>query len=88
MKNIIRVLFGIPVVLSIPIPPTPPTELPIDIILESLAEKDNCCDDSCGYRYCPSLDNCIRPFETYCQEFDFPYNLLYKSSGIILPGKK
>jgi hypothetical protein len=84
MKNIIRVLFGIPIVLSIP---TPPTEQPIDILLEALATKHSCCED-CGYRYCPSLDNCIRPWETYCQEFDFPYNLLYKSSGIILPGKK
>tara|TARA_R100000963_G_scaffold30316_1_gene21588 strand:- start:23 stop:238 length:216 start_codon:yes stop_codon:yes gene_type:complete len=70
MKNIIRVLFGIPVVLSIP---TPPTEQPIDIILEALAEP-RCCED-CGYSYCPSLDDCIRPWESYCKDFDIPYNI-------------
>ena len=71
MKNIIRVLFGIPVVLSIP---TPTTEKPIDILLEGLAAKDSCCT-SCGYSYCPSLDDCVRPWETYCKEFDIPYNI-------------
>jgi hypothetical protein len=86
MKNIIRCLFGIPVILSVPIV----EEKPIDKLLEGLAiHKDvqDCCV-TCGYAYCPSLDDCIRPWETYCQEFDFPYNALYKGSGIILPGKK
>ena len=39
MKNLIRVLFGIPVILSIPIQPE---EKPIDILLEGLASKNNC----------------------------------------------
>jgi hypothetical protein len=72
MKNIIRVLFGIPVVLSIQ-PTIQPTKEPIDILLEALATP-RCCED-CGYSYCPSLDDCIRPWETYCKDFDFPYNI-------------
>ena len=71
MKNIIRVLFGIPVVLLVP---TPTTEKPIDILLEALASTASCCT-SCGYSYCPSLDDCVRPWETYCKEFDIPYNI-------------
>ena len=47
MKNLIRCLFGIPAILSVPIP----QEQPVDILLVGLAEKDNCCD-SCGYSYC------------------------------------
>lgn len=69
MKNIIRCLFGLPVIWSVPIVEKP------------------CCT-SCGYSYCPSLDDCVRPWETYCQEFDFPYNIVYKNSGIIIPPKK
>jgi len=84
MKNIIKILFGIPVVFSIPIQPK---EQPIDILLEGLSQKTNCCE-SCGYSYCPSLNDCVRPWEIYCQEFDFPYNVLYQTSGIILPPKK
>ena len=95
MKNIIRMLFGIPGILSVPEPPKPLTspgapQLPVEILLDGLAvhtDKGGCCE-SCGYSYCPSLDNCVRPWETYCQEFDFPYNVLYKGSGIILPPKK
>ena len=74
MKNIIKILFGFPVIMSVPIQVEPPV-------------KDICCV-SCGYKYCPSLNDCVRPWETYCQEFDFPYNVLYKGSGIILPPKK
>ena len=70
MKNIIKILFGFPVIMSIPLP----------------AKEPECCI-SCGYSYCPSLGDCVRPFETYCQEFDFPYNALYKGAGIILPPK-
>ena len=95
MKNFIRCLFGLPVVLSIPEPPKPltvpgPPQLPVEILLEGLAihtDEKGCCE-SCGYSYCPSLDDCIRPWETYCQELDFPYNVLYQGSGIILPPKK
>ena len=43
MKNIIRVLFGIPVVLSIQ-PTIQPTKQPIDILLEALATP-RCCED-------------------------------------------
>jgi len=85
MKYLIKVLFGIPAILSIPIQPT--EEQPIDILLTGLAAKDSCCV-SCGYSYCPSLEDCVRPWETYCKEFDFPYNVLYKGSGIIIPDKK
>lgn len=83
MKNLIRVLFGIPVILSIP---TPPEEKPIDVLLVGLASKNNCIE-SAGYSYCPSLEECVRPWEVYCKEFDFPYNVLYKGSGIIIPDK-
>ena len=65
--------------------PQPPVE-PVDILLTGLAVS-GCCE-SCGYTYCPSLDTCVRPWETYCQELDFPYNALYKGSGIVLPPKK
>ena len=75
MKNIIRCLFGIPAILSIP----HIKEEPVDILLEGLAER-NC-------KYCPSLKECVLP-EIYCQEFDFPYNVLYENGGIILPSKK
>ena len=50
-------------------------------------DEGGCCL-SCGYNYCPSLDTCVSPGETDCQEFDFPYNALYKGSCIILPPKK
>lgn len=83
IKNIIRILIGITAVYSIP---QAPEEKPIDILLTGLATT-GCCE-TCGYKYCPSLDNCVRPWETYCQEFDFPYNVLYKGSGIVLPPKK
>ena len=94
MKNIIRCLFGLPVVLSVPEPPQPltapgPPQLPIDILLTGLAvhhDEQGCCL-SCGYSYCPSLTTCVRPWETYCKEFDFPYNVLYQGSGIIIPDK-
>tara|TARA_R100000781_G_scaffold67334_1_gene42445 strand:+ start:905 stop:1153 length:249 start_codon:yes stop_codon:yes gene_type:complete len=81
MKNLIRVLFGIPVILSIPIQPE---EKPIDILLEGLAAKNNCIKSE-GYSYCPSLYECVRPWEVYCKELDFPYNVLYQESGIIIP---
>ena len=66
---------------GIPIVPQPQ---PIDILLSGLA-AEGC---ACGYSYCPSLDTCVKPGETYCQELDFPYNALYKGSGIILPPNK
>ena len=74
-------------VLSVPIQQDPP--LPVDILLTGLAvhhAEQGCCL-SCGYSYCPSLTTCVRPWETYCKEFDFPYNVLYQGSGIIIPDK-
>lgn len=78
MKNILKIIyFGyLSSVLSVPIV----KEKPIDILLEGLAERHSC-------RYCPSLDECISP-EIYCKEYDFPYNILYQESGIIIPEKK
>tara|TARA_R100000654_G_scaffold63920_1_gene91316 strand:- start:11287 stop:11523 length:237 start_codon:yes stop_codon:yes gene_type:complete len=52
-----------------------------------IVKEPECCE-SCGYSYCPSLDDCVRPWITYCKEFDFPYNILYQESGIIIPDKK
>ena len=75
MKNIIRCLFGIPVILSIP----NLKEEPVDILLEGLAER--------ACKYCPSLKECVSQ-EIYCQEFQFPYNYLYYGSGIIVPQKE
>lgn len=103
MKNLIRCLFGIPVVLSVPQPPEPPYALlpkpqrvPIDLVLEDLAmtplppllgeeHDDHGCLISAGYKWCPSTDECLRPWMAHCQEFDFPYNALYEGSGIIIP---
>jgi len=90
MKNFMKILFA-PAYLyakSIPQPPAlrHPAQEPIDILLTGLSTT-GCCE-SCGYTYCPSLDICVRPWETYCQELDFPYNALYKGSGIILPLNK
>jgi len=110
MKNLIRCLFGIPVVLSVPQPPEPPYALlpkpqrvPVDLILEDLALTplptalmrpapllgeeldDHGCLISAGYKWCPSTDECLRPWMAHCQEFDFPYNALYEGSGIIIP---
>jgi len=90
MKNLIRLLFGIPVILSVPVA-EPPHEVAVDILLEGLANRHSVIEDyhgcliGAGYSYCPSLDECVRPWESYCKEFDFPYNLLYKGSGIIIP---
>ena len=60
--------------------------MPIDYVLEGMAihKDDHDCCVSCGYSYCPGLETCVRPWETYCQEFDFPYNVLYQGAGIIL----
>ena len=77
MKNIIKIIYlGYlsSLIHSVPIV----KEEPIDILLDGLAER-HC-------RYCPSLKECIPP-ETYCREFDFPYNILYEESGIIIPEK-
>jgi len=70
---------------AIPIPKSN-SEIPIDILLDGLAihnDEYGCCI-SCGYDYCPSLDNCVRSWETYCQEFQFPYNALWNGAGIIV----
>ena len=88
MKNFMKILFA-PAYLyakSIPQPPEPPAPLAVDILLTGLAAT-GCCE-TCGYTYCPSLDTCVKPWETYCQELDFPYNALYKGSCIILPPNK
>ena len=61
--------------------------LPIPKPIGDNQDEGGCCI-SCGYSYCPSLDDCVRPWETYCQELDFPYNALYKGGGIVLPQKK
>ena len=62
-----------------------PRKMPIDLVLGALAET-GCVEDG-GYKWCPSLEKCVRPWEVYCQEFDFPYNALYEGSGIIMPTK-
>ena len=97
MNNFMKIFLGIAVCYGIPQPPEPPYALlprpapqRVDILLTGLAvhhDEQGCCL-SCGYSYCPSLDTCVRPWETYCQELDFPYNALYKGSGIILPPNK
>ena len=61
--------------------------LPIPKPIGANKDEGGCCI-SCGYSWCPSLNNCVRSWETYCQELDFPYNALYKGSGIIMPPKK
>ena len=55
-----RQIQGIPIVC----PPAPP--VPVTALREGLAihiDENNCCA-SCGYSYCPSLDSCVRPWET------------------------
>ena len=83
--KLLSILSQILSVLSVPIQ----EEKPVDILLTGLAvhhDEQGCCL-SCGYSYCPSLTTCVRPWETYCKEFDFPYNVLYQGSGIIIPDK-
>lgn len=38
----------------------------IPISLNSKEEDIECCI-SCGYQYCPELNECVRVWETYCQ---------------------
>ena len=89
MNTWLKILFGLSACwYSQSIPMNEP--VPVDILLTGLAvhkDEQGCCE-SCGYKYCPSLDDCVRPWETYCQEFDFPYNALWEGSGITLPLKK
>jgi hypothetical protein len=82
IKYFIYLNFLINAVLSVPI-----KKVPIDILLEGLAQHydDEGCCITCGYNWCPSLEECVRFGEVYCKEFDFPYNVLYKGSGIIIP---
>ena len=70
--------------------PKPPKDLPVNMLLDGLAihtDENGCCA-SCGYDWCPSIEECVRPWETNCQELDFPYNVLYQGGGIILPLQK
>ena len=79
-------LIGMYYVLSAPLQ----EENPVDKLLEGLAiHKDEygCCN-SCGYEYCPSLDDCVRSWETYCKEFQFPYNALWYGAGIVMNSSK
>ena len=69
-------------------PPPPEIQyVPIPQPIGANQDEGGCCL-SCGYNWCPSLNNCVRTWETYCQELDFPYNALYKGSGIIMPQNK
>ena len=56
-------------------------------IIETMNNDHNdeygCCL-TCGYSWCPSTEICIRPWETYCKEMQFPYNALWKGSGIMI----
>jgi hypothetical protein len=52
MRGIVFLLFLINGVLSIPI------IKPYD---------DNGCCTSCGYTWCEDLQECVRPWETYCK---------------------
>lgn len=63
------------------------SEMIVDKVLEGLSihTDEYGCAISCGYEWCPSLDMCIRSWETYCKELQFPYNALWKGSGIIVP---
>ena len=33
-------------------------------------EEHNCCI-SCGYTWCPDLEQCVRVWETYCKSLDY-----------------
>jgi len=77
-------------VFAIPQQQEEPSQLVVHKLLDGLAihtDEYGCCS-SCGYNWCPSTEVCVRPWETYCQEFDFPYNVLYQGSGIILPSNE
>ncbi len=68
MNNIIRVLLTPAYLYAKSIPIVEPK--PIDILLDGLAihhDEWGCCL-SCGYNYCPSLDECVRTWETYCSD--------------------
>jgi len=73
MNKWLKVLFGFAACwYSQSIPVNNP--MPVDILLTGLAAT-GCCE-SCGFKYCPSLDDCVKPWETYCKDFDFPYNII------------
>ena len=42
----------------------------IPIILSTGGDEHNCCI-SCGYTWCPDLEQCVRVWETYCKSLDY-----------------
>lgn len=38
-------------------------------MVKSPYDNNNCCI-SCGYTYCPELNECIRVWETYCASLE------------------
>lgn len=39
-------------------------------IIFSPYDEHNCCV-SCGYTWCPDLEECVRVWETYCKSLDY-----------------
>ena len=56
MRGIVFLLFLINGVLSIPIIKSP--------------YDDNGCCLSCGYTWCEDIQECVRPWETYCKSLE------------------
>lgn len=82
--KLLLLLTGLLSVFAVPIP----QKKPIDLILNELARPKEACVVDGGYNFCPSLGECVRPWEVYCQEFQFPYNALWYGSGIIMPARE
>ena len=51
--------------------------LPIEEPMSPM-DSHNCCV-SCGYSYCKTLDSCVRPWETYCVDFNVIVNPFLKT---------
>ena len=83
-------------VLGLPLPPAPVVPMPIDYLLTGLAvhnppieivpmSKEGCCV-SCGYSYCDTLLECVRPWETPCPELINPFDPAHEDfkKGVIV----
>ena len=82
--KLITFMMMITQVISIPLNERPvPDPLPIDYLLQGLAVHnpplvgspydDKGCCISCGYTYCDTLLECIRPWETDCPKLINPF---------------
>jgi len=71
MRGIVFLLFLINGVLSIPI--IKPNQKALGQVIFDKPYDDNGCCISCGYTWCDTLLECIRPWETECPKLINPF---------------